>query len=101
MATLALLKGVRTKYRKTLEKELTKARGLLQSDVSTVSKVDFVIEIEETKTILKTYSDKLTLHMDKITEHTDDAELIQSVLDEDCDLNVEVGRFIFKLGLTV
>ena len=98
MANIPTLKGVRTKYRKTLELTISKARGLLKCDVSNTSEDEFLCEINRTKDILKLYSEKLLSHMERLTEGLDESDVfLQTVVDEDCDLNLEVEHWLIKL----
>jgi hypothetical protein len=59
MPTVASLKGVRTKYRKVVITELQKAIDLLKSEVSAVSEIEFIKDVQKCKSLFKSYSEKL------------------------------------------
>ncbi|XP_060588499.1 uncharacterized protein LOC132743919 [Ruditapes philippinarum] len=99
MASVTSLKGVRTRYRNTLGKELQKANELLNEEVSEIDPYICVKEIHKSKCLLKTYSEKLTVQMEKLINAIgdNDKEFVQSVLDEDCDLNYEAENCLVEL----
>ncbi|XP_060565357.1 uncharacterized protein LOC132724504 [Ruditapes philippinarum] len=99
MPTVASLKGVRTKYRKVVITELQKANDLLKSEVSAVSEIEFLKDVQKCKSLLKSYSEKLMSQMDKLSERLtkSDSEYLQQIVDEDCNLNFEVENCIIDL----
>ena len=99
MASVSVLKGARTRYRNTLEKELQKARDIMKIDVSTVDREEFFKDIHKSKCLLKSYSEKLIVQMEKLTNSLDDSEsdYITNVLDEDCEMNFMVESCLVEL----
>ncbi len=67
MATVSSAKGVRTRYINTLDKELIVAKDLLKQDVSRIELSDMVKQIQKSKCLLKTYSEKLMHQVDKLS----------------------------------
>lgn len=59
------IKGVRTKYRNMLEGELETARKILKEEVSTLKKPELLKDIQNCKLLLKSYSEKLSVQMEK------------------------------------
>lgn len=99
MATVASTKGVRTRYRNTLDKELRVAKDLLKQDVSRFELSDMLKQIQKSKCLLKTYSEKLMLQVDKLSQilDEDEADFLEKALDEDCQLNFLVEDCLIEL----
>ena len=94
MANVSPIKGVRPRYRNTLEKELRHVERLLKTDVSTFHLPETLNSIHQSKCLLKFFSEKLTIQIERLAVwfSTDDPDFVESVLDDDCNLNLSVER---------
>ena len=99
MATLsaASVKGVRARYRNTLDKEIKHANCLLEIETSELQKSDCLKEVRKCKQLLKTYSEKLMIQMVKGANclGDKDPEFVEQIIDQDCQLRV-VCEYAFK-----
>lgn len=95
----AALKGVRTRYRNILVKEISNAKRILESDFKDCVTDDCVKDIQRCKQLLKTYSGKLTGQMEKIAEYfgEEDEDYVEQVLDEDCEMNLDIENIVIDL----
>ena len=59
---------IRKRYRNTLEKELRHVEELLKTDVSTFDLPETFNSIHQPKYSLKSYSEKLTIEMERLVE---------------------------------
>ena len=64
-----------------------------------LQKSDCLKEVRKLKQMFKTYSEKLTIQMEKVAECFEDKEpeFVEQIIDEDCQLNFEVGEFLIEL----
>lgn len=99
MANLASLKGVRTKYRNIIDKELHNAKEITCSDLSHYDVEDLLKDARKCAKLMKSYSVKLEDHLRRLTDAVGDSdtELIQKVVDEDCQLVLEVENQLIEI----
>ena len=99
MVNVSSIKGIRTRYRNTLEKELRHVEELLETDVSTFDLPETLNSLHQSKCLLKSYSEKLTIQMERLVEclSSDDPDFVETVLDEDCNLNLSVEHSLIQL----
>ena len=102
MAGLAYLKGVRTRFRNTLESEIRMAKDLLTSDYDERNLNEIKVNITKCLEKLKTYSGKVEFQSEKLSAAMGEEDLteIEKVVDEDCllcanatDIYLELKQF--------
>lgn len=101
MAGLAYLKGVRTRFRNTLESEIRIAKGLLTSVYDERNLNEIKVNITKCLEKLKTYSGKVEFQSEKLSAAMGEEDLaeIEKVVDEDClcsnatDIYLELKQF--------
>ena len=102
MAGLAYLKGVRTRFRNTLESEIRMSKDLLTSDCDERNLNEIKVNITKCLEKLKTYSGKVEFQSEKLSAAMgeDDLAEIEKVVDEDCllcsnatDIYLEFKKF--------
>jgi hypothetical protein len=88
MSNISYIKGVRTRFRKTLESEIKKATDLLESDYEEYELEERIAHVSKCVEKLKAYREKVETQSEKFASllKEDDTDLIQNVLEEDCDL---------------
>ena len=102
MAGLAYLKGVRTRFRNTLESEIRMAKDLLTSDCDERNLNEIKVNITKCLEKLKTYSGKVEFQTEKLSAAMGEEDLteIEKIVDEDCllcsnatDIYLELKQF--------
>ena len=68
-ANVSSIKEIRKRYGNTLEKELRHVEELLKTDVSTFDLPETFHSIHQPKRLLKFYSEKLTIEMERLVEY--------------------------------
>lgn len=98
MMSIASIKGVQTRYRNIPEKEIHNARRDLLSDVSTTDKDECLKSMQKIKCLSKTYSEKLTVQIERLTNclSETDTDFLETVLDQDCQLNFDVEHCLIE-----
>lgn len=88
MANLKYLKGVRTRYKNTLETEIQFSVDLIQGNTYTANIEEQIIKANKCLEKLKSYKEKLEIQSEKLISAMDekDSERIENILEEDCKL---------------
>ena len=99
MANVTSLKAVRTRYRNTLEREISKAKVILSADITLVDTDDYSQQANMCNAMLKTYSSKLNEQMNKLLDVISETneDLAATVVEEDCELLFHVEQAAFEL----
>ena len=66
------LKGIRTRYRNDLEKEIDNGTGILRTDLTEID-VDIAM-IEKCMKKIEYYSEKVKIHMEKLSSLLDETQ---------------------------
>ena len=70
--TVTYLKGIRTRYRNYLEKEIENGTGILRTDLTEID-VDIAM-IEKCMKKIEYYSEKMKIHMEKLSSLLDETQ---------------------------
>lgn len=98
-STGSALKGVRTRFRNILDRELKNAKELLCKEVSVFDISECLKGVKKSVLLLKSYSEKLSVNLEKMCDcfSESEPEYVDRILDEDCQLNFEVENVIIEL----
>ncbi len=99
MANITALKGVRTRFRKNLSREVGAAKTLKSGDYEVSDIIDGLSSANKLSKIIKCYSEKVESQMYKVSDAIGDSDssLVENVVDEDCQLLQEAEQCLVKL----
>ena len=101
MTALRYVKGVRTRYINSLEKEINSAKDILNQDLESVDIIKTKNEVNTCVQMLKKYSDKVEIQCEKyisaLGENENDEKEIDKVMDEDMSLCDRATRYVSLL----
>ncbi|VDI73293.1 Hypothetical predicted protein [Mytilus galloprovincialis] len=87
MSNVRFLKGVRTRYRNSIQTEILNGKQILSSEVDKIDEQRFVLEATKCADKLKMYSEKLEIQSGKLASALkDEGEVIDDIVGEDCEL---------------
>ncbi|CAG2208913.1 unnamed protein product [Mytilus edulis] len=87
MSNVRFLKGVRTRYRNSIQTEILNGKQILSSEVDKLDEQRFVLEATKCADKLKMYSEKLEIQSGKLASALEDeGEVIDDIVGEDCEL---------------
>ncbi|VDI29698.1 Hypothetical predicted protein [Mytilus galloprovincialis] len=87
MSNVRFLKGVRTRYRNSIQTEILNGKQILSSEVDKLDEQRFVLEATKCADKLKMYSEKLEIQSGKLASALkDEGEVIDDIVGEDCEL---------------
>ncbi|VDI16700.1 Hypothetical predicted protein [Mytilus galloprovincialis] len=87
MSNVRFLKGVRTRYRNSIQTEILNGKQILSSEVDKIDEQRFVLEATKCADKLKMYSEKLEIQSGKLASALEDeGEFIDDIVGEDCEL---------------
>jgi hypothetical protein len=91
MANLSYLKGVGTRFRGILQKEVELSVSVLQSEVLPSEEQEYILRTSKCIDRLKLYLNKLEIQSGKVAEAMGDdkQEEIDAIVEEDCHLHSE------------
>ena len=99
MASVTHLKGVRTRFRNVLEKNIASGNGLLQCDIENCDVGRIISETNKCIQSLQLYSDKLENHCEKVASafEASDQTFVEQITEEDGALCAEALECSFSL----
>ncbi|XP_071136486.1 uncharacterized protein [Mytilus edulis] len=87
MSNVRFLKGVRTRYRNSIQTEILNGKQILSSEVDKIDEQRFVLEATKCADKLKMYSEKLEIQSGKLASALEEeGEFIDDIVGEDCEL---------------
>ncbi|CAC5415552.1 unnamed protein product [Mytilus coruscus] len=87
MSNVRFLKGVRTRYKNSIQTEIQNEKKILLSEVNKPDEQSFVLEATKCADKLKMYVEKLEIQSGKLASALEDeGEAIDNIVDEDCKL---------------
>ena len=99
MANVSSLKGVRTRYRNILERELANSKEIICSDLVDQERSKYVQDAKRCFKLIKVYSEKLEEQSEKLNASIGDSdtEFVEIVLDEDSKLIVDAEFCLIEI----
>ncbi|CAG2209870.1 unnamed protein product [Mytilus edulis] len=86
MSNVRFLKGVRTRYRNSIQTEILNGKQILSSEVDKLDEQRFVLEATKCADKLKMYSEKLEIQSGKLASALEDEGEVINNIDEHCEL---------------